>query len=760
MPGHRRGGRGGRAGLTQAALDRRSPGPDPGTTGRPSTPWPTWCGAATPPRTAQGSLHAYLSGLRSALEPERPVPGSGLGDRDDGPRLRAAGAGRGRRRPRLRRPGGCRRPGAGAPGVAVRDRTDRRVADARRGVGARSTGSTTCSRPGAASRTPTCPTIPTSWRLGRPSSGCGLLPRRPGCSACWRSATTPACWPPPSPQRPATRWTRPCGPPTRWPWSAPVGRPTPWRPCGRCGPPWSRSSASIPGSRLRALEAAVLRQAPEIEQTLTAPVVAAATPRRPSPDAADRSRGRQRPRRSPRWADRPSGRCLSALLDRAAGGAFTCAQVVGEPGIGKTRLVTDLGAEQRGSGVRGRVGTLLAGRRGAAAVAVAGGPRGTGWGRRTRRTPAPEPAATPAQVAFARWDGSCAVSSPRPSPARCCCCWRTCTGPTRPPCGRWPTCSHPRPRSRRSAWSAPAGPSPSRPGRWHWSARPSPGGTLPGWRSPVWNAKGPRPCWPVWATGPLPDSLLDAWHARSGGNPFFLVELARLGQGDPDRVPPTVRDVVTRRLSLLPERARQSLVTAAVTGTPIPARGGRGGQRDGPRRRGRRPRRRPGGRPGRGRGAREDGLRPRPDARRGVPRRAGAPQGPTARAGGAGARVRPGRPPAGAGPGADRRAGAALAARRHQQLRPGLAGRPRGRRPGSRRVGAHRGDAAPSGRRRSTPAEPPTGWTGSATTCCWSWRPTRRTPAGGPRSRRRRARRQRSAGRWARRRWSARRRAP
>ena len=67
-------------------------------------------------------------------------------------------------------------------------------------------------------------------------------------------------------------------------------------------------------------------------------------------------------------------------------------------------------------------------------------------------------------------------------------------------------------------------------------------------------------------TSDLPVSLVDAWHARSGGNPFFLVELARLGQGDPDHVPPTVRDVVTRRLSELPERARQSLVTAAVTG--------------------------------------------------------------------------------------------------------------------------------------------------------------------------------------------------
>ena len=206
------------------------------------------------------------------------------------------------------------------------------------------------------------------------------------------------------------------------------------------------------------------------------------------------------------------------------------------------------------------------------------------------------------------------------------------------------------------------------------------------------------------AGGPLPDSLLDAWHARSGGNPFFLVELARLGQGDPDRVPPTVRDVVTRRLSLLPERARESLVTAAVIGhrfRPELVAAANGEDLD---------------------DVADDldaaraadlvvdeeggtaGLRPRPHPRRRLPLRAGAPQGAPARACGAGARVRSGRPPAGAGPGADRRAGAALAARRRQQLRPGLAGRTRGRRPGSHRVGARRGDAAAGGRRRGPPA--------------------------------------------------------
>ena len=147
---------------------------------------------------------------------------------------------------------------------------------------------------------------------------------------------------------------------------------------------------------------------------------------------------------------------------------------------------------------------------------------------------------------------------------------------------------------------------------------------------------------------PLPDSLLDAWHARSGGNPFFLVELARLGQGDPDRVPPTVRDVVTRRLSLLPERARESLATAAVIGhrfRPEVVAAADDVDLD---------------------DVADDldaarpadlvvdeeqgdaGVRPRPDPRRRLPLRARAPPSPPARARGARARVRPGRPPAGA----------------------------------------------------------------------------------------------------------------
>ena len=59
------------------------------------------------------------------------------------------------------------------------------------------------------------------------------------------------------------------------------------------------------------------------------------------------------------------------------------------------------------------------------------------------------------------------------------------------------------------------------------------------------------------------------WRARTGGNPFFLVELARLStttagwRGD---VPGSVQSVVTRRLEDLPDATREVLVVSAALG--------------------------------------------------------------------------------------------------------------------------------------------------------------------------------------------------
>jgi DNA-binding SARP family transcriptional activator len=56
-----------------------------------------------------------------------------------------------------------------------------------------------------------------------------------------------------------------------------------------------------------------------------------------------------------------------------------------------------------------------------------------------------------------------------------------------------------------------------------------------------------------------------AWHQRSGGNPFFVVELARLGDTGDD-VPVSVREVVGRRFEGLPARAVDTLRFAAALG--------------------------------------------------------------------------------------------------------------------------------------------------------------------------------------------------
>ena len=64
----------------------------------------------------------------------------------------------------------------------------------------------------------------------------------------------------------------------------------------------------------------------------------------------------------------------------------------------------------------------------------------------------------------------------------------------------------------------------------------------------------------------VPAEVVDDWHRRSGGNPYFLVELARLDARDSTTLPATVRDVIVRRLQGLPERTRELLLLAAVLG--------------------------------------------------------------------------------------------------------------------------------------------------------------------------------------------------
>ncbi|MGY1806334.1 ATP-binding protein [Blastococcus sp. SYSU D00669] len=65
--------------------------------------------------------------------------------------------------------------------------------------------------------------------------------------------------------------------------------------------------------------------------------------------------------------------------------------------------------------------------------------------------------------------------------------------------------------------------------------------------------------------GGLDERAAAELHERSGGNPFFATELARVA-ADEEVVPPGVRDVVDRRLARLPEGARAVLQLAAAAG--------------------------------------------------------------------------------------------------------------------------------------------------------------------------------------------------
>ncbi len=71
---------------------------------------------------------------------------------------------------------------------------------------------------------------------------------------------------------------------------------------------------------------------------------------------------------------------------------------------------------------------------------------------------------------------------------------------------------------------------------------------------------------------PTDEAAVTRWHLRCGGNPFYLVELARLGDvGADDAVPGGVLDVVRRRLQELPPATQDVLRAAAVAGRSFPA---------------------------------------------------------------------------------------------------------------------------------------------------------------------------------------------
>lgn len=73
------------------------------------------------------------------------------------------------------------------------------------------------------------------------------------------------------------------------------------------------------------------------------------------------------------------------------------------------------------------------------------------------------------------------------------------------------------------------------------------------------------------AGGPVDTRTAAELHARSGGNPFFATELARMTTtaSGASALPHGVRDVVGRRLDRLPEEVRRILALAAVVGSDV-----------------------------------------------------------------------------------------------------------------------------------------------------------------------------------------------
>jgi DNA-binding CsgD family transcriptional regulator len=64
----------------------------------------------------------------------------------------------------------------------------------------------------------------------------------------------------------------------------------------------------------------------------------------------------------------------------------------------------------------------------------------------------------------------------------------------------------------------------------------------------------------------LPPEMVNLIHARTGGNPFFVTEIARLPSVDARAVPENVRAAISQRLSRLSQLARQALIVASVIG--------------------------------------------------------------------------------------------------------------------------------------------------------------------------------------------------
>ena len=443
-----------------------------------------------PPRTAQGSLHAYLSGLRRVLEPGAAGPRRRLGHRDHRPRLRPAGAGHVGRRARVRRGGTRDRSRAGAAGVAVRHGPRTRLADARGGRGrgrpprrrARDVGGGAVRRPARPPRRPGRAVVARAaarrWR-GGPVAGPagGRRPRRGAGDHGVGHRAAPAA-------RGVVGHPRPGPGPRRTAGRRPRGAPDGTDHAGRGARHRPRPAAASTG----------VGGAPPVAGDRAHPV-----------GAGIPARGCAHPVAAGR---RTVARCGPGRSRRRAGGADRAARRGSRgplrlgPGRGGARHRQD--PPRRGPGGAGpsarlhrRRRPVLAGRRGAAAVAVAFGARDPRelhrrGGARRRRADAGPDRVRPLERHRAP-GGRRGHDDPAAGRAR-----GPALGRRGHPAHAGPPAGHRPRRTPRCAWSAPGAPSPNRPEPWPWWRSPSPAGTRLASTSPASTARAPPPSSTAW----------------------------------------------------------------------------------------------------------------------------------------------------------------------------------------------------------------------------------------------------------------------
>ena len=319
---------------------------------------------------------------------------------------------------------------------------------------------------------------------------------------------------------------------------------------------WALRALALAGSGRQADALAVLRAGARrarrgARPRARAPSCAPSRPRccarrRPPPPSRRRHRAAPRAPRPDEHAPLPfptlwrwslAGRdeelaALTALVDQVVAGTGAAppfAALTGEPGIGKSRLAIELATYADRAGHDHRVGSLLAGRRRAGAVAVGDGARAARLraaleqrSRRRRRRGVPR-----------LGDRRRRRCSPQPRSSRCCWSSTTCTGPTPPACG----CCGCSPRRRPPTSPAPAA------GGGHLARAPAADRRARrGRRGAGAQARAAAPAArhlrgraaQVFAPGLRGRADrrrdADALRRRTEGNPFFLVEYARLAR--------------------------------------------------------------------------------------------------------------------------------------------------------------------------------------------------------------------------------------